>query len=164
MQRWNDVSLAGGIHISLNRRRDMCIPCFFVLLLKEISSISSNTSSNTTRVKTGIKQQAKTQNCGAHRGIHISLNRRRDICIPCFFVLLLKEISSISSNTSSNTTRVKTGIKQHAKTQNCGAHRGDTHITEPAGIPSVTFPVDSRSPYQITIDISYDVSVLGIPW
>ena len=64
-------------------------------------------------------------------GIHISLNRSRDMCIPCFFVLLLKEISSISSNTSSNTTRVKTGIKQHAKTENCGAHRGDTHITEP---------------------------------
>ena len=65
-------------------------------------------------------------------GIHISLNRRRDMCIPCFFVLLLKEISSISSNTTSNTTRVKTGIKQHAKMENCGAHRGDTHITEPA--------------------------------
>ena len=65
-------------------------------------------------------------------GIHISLNRRRDMCMPCFFVLLLKEISSISSNTTSNTTRVKTGIKQHAKMENCGAHRGDTHITEPA--------------------------------
>ena len=66
------------------------------------------------------------------RGIQISLNRRRDMCIPCFFVLLLKEISSISSNTTSNTTRVKTGIKQHAKMENCGARRGDTHITEPA--------------------------------
>ena len=68
-------------------------------------------------------------------GIHISLNRCRDMCIPCFlvlFVLLLKEISSISSNTTSNTTRVKTGIKQHSKMENCGAHRGDTHITEPA--------------------------------
>ena len=66
------------------------------------------------------------------RGIQISLNRRRDMCIPCFFVLLLKEISSISSNTTSNTTRVKTGIKQHAKMENCGARTGDTNITEPA--------------------------------
>ena len=68
-------------------------------------------------------------------GIHISLNplnRRRDMCIPCFFLLLLKEISSISSNTTSNTARVKTGMKQHAKMENCGARSGDTHITEPA--------------------------------
>ena len=47
------------------------------------------------------------------------------------FVLLLKEVSSLSSNTTSNTTRVKTEIKQHAKMGNCGARRGDTHITEP---------------------------------
>ena len=50
---------------------------------------------------------------------------------PLFFLLLLKEISSISSNTTSNTTRVKTGIKQHAKMENCCTRRGDTHITEP---------------------------------
>ena len=49
-----------------------------------------------------------------------------------FYLLLLKEISSISSNTTSNTTRVKTGIKQHAKMENCGARTGDTNITEPA--------------------------------
>ena len=64
--------------------------------------------------------------------IHISLNRRRDMCIPSFFLLLLKEISSIPSNTTSNTTRVKTAIKQHAKMENCDARRGDTHITERA--------------------------------
>ena len=29
MQRWNIVALAEGIHISLTRRRDTCIPCFF---------------------------------------------------------------------------------------------------------------------------------------
>ena len=52
------------------------------------------------------------------RGIHTSLDRRRDKRIPCFFVLLLKEISSISFNTISNTTRVKTGIKQHAEMEN----------------------------------------------
>ena len=34
MQRWKIVALAGGIHISLNRRRDMCIPFFFVLRRK----------------------------------------------------------------------------------------------------------------------------------
>ena len=34
MQRWNVVALAGGIHISLNWRRDMCIPFFFVLRRK----------------------------------------------------------------------------------------------------------------------------------
>ena len=73
MQRWKIVALAGGIHISLNRRRDMCIPCFFFLLLKEISLISSNTTSNTTRVKTGIKQHAKMENCGARtRDTHIT--------------------------------------------------------------------------------------------
>ena len=54
------------------------------------------------------------------------------MCIPCFFLLLIKEISSISSNAISNTTRVKTGIRQHAKMENCGARRGDTHITEQA--------------------------------
>ena len=51
---------------------------------------------------------------------------------PLFFLLLLKEISSILSNTTSNTTRVKTGIKQHAKMENCCTRREDTHITEPA--------------------------------
>ena len=43
-----------------------------------------------------------------------------------------KEISSISSNITSNTTRVKTGIKQHAKVEYCGARRRDSHITDPA--------------------------------
>ena len=62
----------------------------------------------------------------------LELNQRRDMCIPCFSVLLLKEISSISPDTISNTTRVKTRIKQHAKMESCGARRGDTHITEPA--------------------------------
>ena len=38
----------------------------------------------------------------------------------------------MSSNTTSNTTRVKTGIKQHAKMENCGACSGDTHIAERA--------------------------------
>ena len=88
MQRWNDVSLAGGIHISLNRRRDMCIPCVFVLLLKEISSISSNTSSNTTRVKTGIKQHAKTENCGAHRGDTQITEAAQGYVYPLFFCSL----------------------------------------------------------------------------
>ena len=44
------------------------------------------------------------------------------------YLLLLKEISLISSNI----TRVKTGIKQHAKVEYCGARRRDTHITDPA--------------------------------
>ena len=48
------------------------------------------------------------------------------------YLLLLKEMSSISSNITSNTTRVKTGIKQHAKAEYCGARRRDTHITDPA--------------------------------
>ena len=54
-----------------------------------------------------------------------------------------KEISSLAkgnivdiykyrSNITSNTTRVKTGIKQHAKVEYCGARRRDTHITDPA--------------------------------
>ena len=103
MQRWKIAENCGahrGEHISLNRRRDMCIPCFFVLLLKEMSSISSNTTSNTTRVKTGIKQHAKTENCGAHRGDTLSLNRRRDMCIPSLVLdflsyPLLNEILSV---------------------------------------------------------------------
>ena len=41
---------------------------------------------------------------------------------------------------------------------------GSCRERRPAGILSVSLPVDSRSPYQITIDISYYVSVLGIPW
>ena len=98
MQRWKIVALTGGIRISLNRRRDMCIPCFFVL-----------------------------------------------------FVLLLKEISSISSNTSSNTTRVKTGIKQHAKMENCGAHRGDTHITEPA--QGYVYPLLSFGLFELSLAV-----------
>ena len=48
------------------------------------------------------------------------------------YLLLLKEMSSISSNITSNTTRVTTGIKQHAKVEYCGARRRDTHITGPA--------------------------------
>ena len=48
------------------------------------------------------------------------------------YLLFLKEMSSISSNITSNTTRVKTGIKQHAKVEYCGARRRDTHITDPA--------------------------------
>ena len=49
------------------------------------------------------------------------------------YLLLLKEISLISCNiTSNNTARVKTGIKQHAKVEYCGARRRDTHITDPA--------------------------------
>lgn len=45
MQRWNTLALAvGGIHISLtDADRDTSIPCLFLLLLKKISSISSNT-------------------------------------------------------------------------------------------------------------------------
>ena len=44
MQRWKIVALAGGIHISLNRRRDMCIPSLFLdflsyPLLYEILSV-----------------------------------------------------------------------------------------------------------------------------
>ena len=88
MQRWNDVSLAGGIHISLNRRREMCIPCFFVVLLKEISSISSNTTSNTTRVKTSIKQHAKMENCGAHRGDTHITEPAQGYVYPLFFCSL----------------------------------------------------------------------------
>ena len=81
------------------------MPLFFLLLPKEESSISSNTTSNTTRVKTGIKQHAKVEYCGAHRGYthDISLNRCKDNVYPLFFLLLLKEMSSILSNT---------GIKQ----------------------------------------------------
>ena len=94
------MTLVGEIHISLNRRRDICIPCFFLLLIKEISSIPSNTTSNTTRVKTGIKQHAKMEIAELVRGIHISLNRRRDMCIPSLFFefsscLLLNEIWSV---------------------------------------------------------------------
>ena len=44
MQRWKIVALVGGIHISLNRRRDMCIPSLFFdfssyPLLNEIWSV-----------------------------------------------------------------------------------------------------------------------------
>ena len=88
MQRWNDVSLAGGIQISLNRRRDMCIPCVVVLLLKEISSISSNTTSNTTRVKTGIKQHTKIECCGGHRGDTHITEPAQGYVYPLFFCSL----------------------------------------------------------------------------
>ena len=106
---------------------DMCIHCGDTIntdvhtrhnkeisfLLKEISLISSNITSNTTRVKTGIKQHAKVEYCGARRrDTHITDPAQRYV-YPLFFLLLLKEISSISSiRTTSNTTRFKTGIKQ----------------------------------------------------
>ena len=41
------------------------------------------------------------------------------------YLLLLKEMPSISSNITSNATRVKTGIKLHAKVEYCGARRKD---------------------------------------
>ena len=65
----------------------------YLLLLKEMSSISSNITSNTTRVKTGIKQHAKAEYCGA-RGTHITDPAQRHVN-PRFFLLLLKIISSI---------------------------------------------------------------------
>ena len=91
------------------RRRDTHItepaqgyvyPLFLCSLAEGISSISSTTTSNTTRVKTGIKQHAKMENCGARRGIHISLTRRRDMCIPSLVLdflsyPLLNEILSV---------------------------------------------------------------------
>ena len=109
--------------LELNQRRDMCIPCFSVLLLKEISSISPDTTSNTTRVKTRIKQHAKMECCGARRGDTHITELAQGYVYPLFFCSQ-KEISSISSNTTSNTTRVKTRIKQHAKMECCGARRG----------------------------------------
>ena len=139
MQRWNVVSLAGGIHISLNQRRDMCIPCFFVLLLKEISSISSNTTSNTTRVKTGIKQHAKLECCGTRRGIHISLNRRRDMCIPCFLFSCWWKYRRYHL-TQPVTQR---GLRQESNNMQrwkiVALAGGGTHITEPA--QGYVFPV-----------------------
>ena len=55
-----------------------------------------------------------------------------------FYLVLLKEISS---NTISNTTRFRTGIKQHAKLEYCGVCSGDTHITEPQQIEICVSPL-----------------------
>ena len=49
------------------------------------------------------------------------------------YLLLLKEISSISSNITSYTTRVNWGIKQHIyKGGIVGVRKRDTHIPDPA--------------------------------
>ena len=67
----------------------------YLPLLKEMSSISSNITSNTTKVKTGIKQRAKVEYCGdCRRDTHIT-DRAQRYVYPLFFLLLLKEISSI---------------------------------------------------------------------
>ena len=100
MQRWNVVSLAGGIHISLNRRRDMCIPCSFVLLLKEYRRY------HLTQLVTqlGLRQESNSMQrwkiVALAGGIHISLTRRRDMCIPSLVLdflsyPLLNEILSV---------------------------------------------------------------------
>ena len=104
----------------------------YLLLLKEMSPISSDITSNTTRVKTGIKQHAKVEYCGACRreDKHITDPAQRYV-YPLFFLLLLKEISSISIRTTSNTTRF-TGIKQLKRWIIMVLVRGDTHITGPA--------------------------------
>ena len=74
----------GDTHITKLAQRYV-YPCFFLLLLKEISLTSSNTTSNTTRVKTGIKQHAKMENCGAHSGnTHITEPVQRYV-YPLFF-------------------------------------------------------------------------------
>ena len=103
----------------------------YLLLLKEMSSISSDITSNTTRVKTGIKQHAKVEYCGAcGRDTHITDPAQRYV-YPLFFLLLLKEILPISIRTTSNTTRF-TGIKQLKRWIIMVLARGDTHITGPA--------------------------------
>ena len=51
--------------------------------------------------------------CGARRGDKlISLNPVERYVSPLFSLLLVKEMSSTSSNTTINATRFKTGIKQ----------------------------------------------------
>ena len=103
----------------------------YLLLLKEMSSISSDITSNTTRVKTGIKQHAKVEYCGARgRDTHITDPAQRYV-YPLFFLLLLKEILPISIRTTSNTTRF-TGIKQLKRWIIMVLARGDTDITGPA--------------------------------
>ena len=82
--------------MSLNPVKRYVSPLFFLLLLKEISS----TSSNTTRFKTRFKQLERGNIMALAGGIHISLNRRRDTCIPSLsFVFssypLLNEILSV---------------------------------------------------------------------
>ena len=86
-----------GIYISLNPVQRYVSPLFFLLLLKEISSASSNT----TRFKTGIKQLERWNIVALAGKIHISLNQRRDMCMPPSLLFdfssypLLNEIISV---------------------------------------------------------------------
>ena len=123
----------GDTHITEPVQRYV-YPLFFLLFLKEISSISPNTTINTPRFTDRNQTIWKVEFHCTPRGIHISLNQPRDMCIPCFFFSRVKEISAISSNTTINTTRLKTGIKQRwkGKVEYYAAGRGDTHITKPA--------------------------------
>ena len=89
-----------GLHISLNPVQRYVSPLFFLLLLKEISSTSSNTTVNTTRFKTGIKQLQRWNIMVLAGGINRSLNRCRDMRIPSLFFYfssypLLNEILSV---------------------------------------------------------------------
>ena len=96
----------GDTHITEPAQRYVYFLHFWLFsgLLKEISS---STTSNTTRFRTGIKQHAKVEYCSARRGMHLSLNSSRDMCIPSIFLLVelsLAEWSYVSQlfNTTSN--------------------------------------------------------------
>ena len=100
MQRWNIVALAEGIHISLTRRRDTCIPCFFFSCQRKYRPYNL---SEQLVIQLGLQESNNLKGgllwC-LHGGIHISLDQRRDMCIPSLFFdfssyPLLNEILSV---------------------------------------------------------------------
>ena len=101
MQRWNIVALAEGIHISLTRRRDTCIPCFFFSCQRKYRPYNL---SEQLVIQLGLRQESNNLKGGLLwcllGGIHISLNQRRDMCIPSLFsdyssYPLLNEVLSV---------------------------------------------------------------------
>ena len=96
------MALAGGIHISLNQRRDMCRSPVFSSLANKKEQLRLRQESNNLKGRILLRSQGDT---------HITEPAQRYV-YTLIFLLLLKEISSISSKTTINTTRLKIEIRR----------------------------------------------------